>query len=805
METLKKRKLKKGEQSNYSLIDNTNNYFPFTTSDSNIKHTMGSVPRNQANVEVEGGETVVGDVNNDGYLEHFTFVGNKHSQGGIPVFLPDAFIFSDTNKLRITDPDILKYFGMNVTKKGHTPASISKKYKINEYMDVLKDEDADDLAKQTASEMVKNNVNKLSQLAYIQEAMKGYPDGEPNFTSSNTLPIMSEGGGTIGGKIRKDKATYEPYTAERHPAFNRESYDKENPLKNQKGDKFYTYEDDRGYLHLWDVEDDEYYGYFPDAENKDNINIWDPDIEYYGVYKEGKGVDYQRPFLTKKQYKDIENSDEYKARVVNFVKLVTEDKGLQNDIYNQYLSQFKDGKYSNTKLSKEEVLKFLFEQQRIGVLNDISTRDAYRLSHQDNVYENPKTRKRGIKDSVVIPGGRTTLEHAKRRFLDQSFDLYGSEYGVKDYDHLVRNFQQSFLAYADAIRNEAEKGSSKYTNYIDNEGFYTTPDGVDNEGHRIPGMTKIDDFWGNTSDMLNAYSLFVEPEPEPEPKEETPKTEEKEKEDEEIEVETDIVKPGPKHFDTWFLPDINNYVGAMTDIINRYEPAQGKVDLVTPGYVLADPTRQLAANQEQMASYRDMLENSVNPQMALSATLGASGQGFQNAADVLANVENANVGITNQAMHQVAGIENQEITANEQMRQKYIQDMARLNQNYDEAKDLKKWRIIGEYNKGWHNFMNDQMMQNVIYPQVFTNNLTGEVTNYNFRNPNDPYQTYSPAYGGEGKGYIDPFAIYDQWLKKTGDPKLATEATAATIRSNAYGQNNNIPQGYDYSFLFKQN
>lgn len=53
METLKKRKLKKGEQSNYSLINNTNGYFPFTTSDSNIKHTMSSVPRNQANVEVE--------------------------------------------------------------------------------------------------------------------------------------------------------------------------------------------------------------------------------------------------------------------------------------------------------------------------------------------------------------------------------------------------------------------------------------------------------------------------------------------------------------------------------------------------------------------------------------------------------------------------------------------------------------------------------------------------------------------------------------------------------------------------------
>lgn len=801
METLKKRKLKKGEQSNYSLINNTNSYFPFTTSDSNIKHTMSSVPRNQANVEVEGGETVVGDVNNDGYLEHFTFVGNKHSQGGIPVFLPDAFIFSDTDKLRITDPDILKYFGMSVTKKGHTPASISKKYKINEYMDVLKDEDADDLAKQTASEMVKNNVNKLSQLAYIQEAMKGYPDGEPNFTSSNALPIMS-GGGVTGEKIREGKATYKKYIAEKHPAFNRKSYNEENTLKNEEGRLFYTYKDDRGNLHLWDSEEDKYVGFFPDENNKKNINIWNPNIEYYEVYKDSKPVDYQGPLLTKEQHKKIEASDEYKVRVVNFEKAILDNEDLQNDIYAQYEKLFEDGKYSNRKLSKQEVINCLFEQQRMGVLNDISTRDAYPRFHQDDVYVNPKTKKRGIKDAAVIPGGKTTdSKHAKRRFIDQAFDLYGFGYGVKNSDYLVRNLQLAFNAFAEVIDNEGRKGSGKHTNFDNNTGFFITSDGVDNEGHPIPRLTPVDDFGGNTMYMMNAYYVPAEPESELEKEEEESKTE---KEDEEIKVEKDIVKPGPRYFDTWFLPDINNYVGAMTDIINRYEPAQGKVDLVTPGYVLADPTRQLAANQEQMAAYRDMLENSVNPQIALSATLGASGQGFQNAANVLANVENANVDITNRAMNQVAGIENQEIMLNEQMRQKYIEDMARLNQNYDEAKNLKKWRIIGEYNKGWRNFMKDQMMQNVLYPQVFTNNLTGEVFNYNFRNPNDPYQTYSPVYRDKDQGYEDPFAIYDQWLEKTGDPKLATDATTATIRSKAYyRQNNNVPQDYDYSFLFE--
>ena len=452
-------------------------------------------------------------------------------------------------------------------------------------------------------------------------------------------------------------------------------------FKNKNGVLLYTYKDDRGYLHLWNSEKDRYVGFLPDENNKKIKYIWNPNIEYYEVYKDGKPVDYQGPLLTKEQHKKIEASDEYKARVVNFEKAILEDEDLQNDIYAQYEKLFEDGKYSNPKMSKQEVINHLLEQQRIGVLNDISTRDAYPRFHQDDVYINPNTGKRGIKDAAVIPdGGTTDIKHASRRFLDQSLDLYGSQYGVQnqDYDdHLVGNFQQAFIAYAEAIDNEARKGTGKYTNYNDNKGFYITPDGVDNERYKIPRITPYDNFWGNTADIQNAYYVPAEPESELEKEEEESKTE---KEDEEIKVEKDIVKPGPRYFDTWFLPDINNYVGAMTDIINRYEPAQGKVDLVTPGYVLADPTRQLAANQEQMAAYRDMLENSVNPQIALSATLGASGQGFQNAANVLANVENANVDITNRAMNQVAGIENQEIMLNEQMRQKYIEDMARLNQ-----------------------------------------------------------------------------------------------------------------------------
>jgi len=179
-------KAKTGSQLDYSLVDrNTLFLKPNTPVDSDVKNTMGAVPREHANIEAEGGETVVGDINGDGFLEHQTIVGKRHTQGGVPLNVPEgSFIFSDTKKMIIKDPEILAMFGMKPSKKGYTPAEIAKKYNINDYIAIVKDPAKDKYSKETAQIMLDSNLKKLGMLALVQESMKGFPDGVPAIAES---------------------------------------------------------------------------------------------------------------------------------------------------------------------------------------------------------------------------------------------------------------------------------------------------------------------------------------------------------------------------------------------------------------------------------------------------------------------------------------------------------------------------------------------------------------------------------------------------------------------------------------------
>ena len=148
-----------------------------------ITSSISSVPRFAANIEAEGGETVYGDMDGDGALEHMVIRGPRHSEGGVPLNVPEgSFVFSDTAKMRIKDPSILAMFGKTVTKsgkKGYTPAELAKQYDINKYKAVMEDPDADPISKSTAQLMVNNYKKKLGGLALVQESMKGFPQGLP--------------------------------------------------------------------------------------------------------------------------------------------------------------------------------------------------------------------------------------------------------------------------------------------------------------------------------------------------------------------------------------------------------------------------------------------------------------------------------------------------------------------------------------------------------------------------------------------------------------------------------------------------
>ena len=153
------------------------------------KRTIGGVPREEANLEAEGGETVVGQISGDGIVDHMIIKGPRHSSGGVPMNLPDdSFIFSDTASMKIKDPQILQMFGKS--KGSYTPAELAKPYDISKYKAILMDPDTDRLSRNTAEIMIKNIVMKLGALSLAQEAKKGFPQGIPEIAK----PYMEANG-----------------------------------------------------------------------------------------------------------------------------------------------------------------------------------------------------------------------------------------------------------------------------------------------------------------------------------------------------------------------------------------------------------------------------------------------------------------------------------------------------------------------------------------------------------------------------------------------------------------------------------
>ena len=172
-----------GDQIDYGLTKYGSNssYGSIGTQDpghQDIRYSLSSVPREEATIEAEGGETVLTDLNNDGNFGLYDIKGPRHSSGGVPMFLPEqSYVFSDTPKMRM-NRDELAEFGIESRKK-MTPAAVSRKYQLNKYYGLLNDEYADKIQANSAENMLKKNMLSLSKLAFGQEAKKNFSEGVP--------------------------------------------------------------------------------------------------------------------------------------------------------------------------------------------------------------------------------------------------------------------------------------------------------------------------------------------------------------------------------------------------------------------------------------------------------------------------------------------------------------------------------------------------------------------------------------------------------------------------------------------------
>lgn len=133
----------------------------------------------EENVEVEAGERILTPE-----LENYSVGGEKHSKGGTKVKLdPGTFIYSNDKSLKIKG-DILNEFGIDpeskLGKKGYTPAEIAKKYPTNKLLHLLRSKNSDKLDQDTAALNLDGAKRKLAKLAFLQESMKGFPNGIPS-------------------------------------------------------------------------------------------------------------------------------------------------------------------------------------------------------------------------------------------------------------------------------------------------------------------------------------------------------------------------------------------------------------------------------------------------------------------------------------------------------------------------------------------------------------------------------------------------------------------------------------------------
>lgn len=177
---------------------------PNRQANGNLNKTVKPIDKKKATIEAEKGETIWTNYNRniDNLVELKAIGGKTHAKGGTPMDPPSAgeegesssFIFSNNRKMIIKDPELLKYFGE--TGKGEkTPAEVSKKWldALATAKAILKDENQDKIAKDSATLTMENAAFNLSSLALWQESKKNFKDGmtdifNPWFDKTHVTP-----------------------------------------------------------------------------------------------------------------------------------------------------------------------------------------------------------------------------------------------------------------------------------------------------------------------------------------------------------------------------------------------------------------------------------------------------------------------------------------------------------------------------------------------------------------------------------------------------------------------------------------
>jgi hypothetical protein len=635
------------------------------TSTISVNNTLKPVDREDANIEAEYGETVLADMNYDGLVEHYNVGGERHSKGGTPLNVPeDAFVFSDTSKMKIKDEEILKMFGITrKDKKGYTPAEIAKKYDINKYQKVLLDKDSDDIQRSTAEAMISNYNIKLAKLALVQESMKGFPTGIPKVA----IPYIESSG--------LDPASFvQPLGQPEQPAMNMSKYGGQ-PKFDGGGSKKKV----------------------PNIP-KDAIvkPMGDPSIkvgDYVNVNGKVKKVNSLPEVVEYKDDRLGKLQNEY-----GFLEKTLSDPGLQDKIYENYKSHINSSekltagrKKQLLTASKEDVIKnYLNAQKQTYAIHnagvDLTSKDAAKWdkgTKKNQVYRD-NIKKLGFKDNEILN------------------------------DDQVAMFQAAHRGITDASEDP------KYSDTLKKFGVQVNA-GLNDHKYNGKSISPVDDWFGNTT----AGQAFLPKGQEPgledvemidEEVIETPAVAKEKK---------PFIPVERKKNAPWWLQDEIKTAGAAGDFfrIKKYNPWQA-----TPGVELADvtfydPTRELAANAEQSNIMSQGLSSLGNAQSYMANMSAVQGNAARNAADIMGRYNNMNVSVANQKEASDAAILNQASMNKANLDTQLYDKYQIVNQQFDNAKNMARQNLRQSYmdaitNKNYTANLNQLYDQYAIDPSV---------------------------------------------------------------------------------------
>jgi hypothetical protein len=617
--------------------------------DIKMNRTLKKVPREEANLEAEGNETVM--MNTGNIPAFYTIKGPRHAQGGVPLNLPDdSFIYSDFREMKIKDPALLAKFGKSVKgKTAYTPAQLSKQYDINKYREILQDPNSDAIDRKTAEIMIRNYNMKLGALALSQEAKKGFPQGIPAVAK----PFMEANGLSeqdfVPPQEEEEAATEPGMEAEGEEMMAEEGQAPEtmpdgSPVAMPQGEPM----SEPGMPPMQ-------YGGYPMAMYGMSMGGYgmpfysDPNQMAYGgvpMYTDGGGK-------TKYKTKDQLKYDPSKSTVT---KTAPTDAGWVSTGENKWSrGTVTTGNLGEMEASSSGGGKFKGDQ------------NAYVDQICANM-KNPKSKLFYMKDpaSFFGPG---------KAFSDQ---LPADEKAA-----ILAKLQQCLPA--EAIKETEEHVHIEPESVNEEQCECTYPDG---SKERMP---------------KNADGTCP------------PCKKEVEEEVEDEYYEEPVVQDG---YAPWWLQDTVNTMGAFGDLnsINKYMPWAANVDLEEPRPTFLDPTRELAAQSEQ-ANIAAQASGAFagNAQQMGARLANIQGQGAEQAANTLSNINNQNVNIANQFEGQQVDIRNKEQLMNQQTANDLYDKNVIANQQFDNAKRQAKQNLRQQYNTAVTNRWKTDAM-NQLYP-----------------------------------------------------------------------------------------